>query len=214
MLSRSLSCLWITFFLHLCCYVDSGEAQNAKEGKFLKFGLLHPVAFGRHPSEFAERCPNPARTPCVLFHCFLFEILQSWMFGILSAVTRGRCAGGWQRCSRAVCERPVGGFLRTAVARNGTRIRRMSWCFYSTPRARATLTQLTSLIKNKKISQHKLGNVSGSIVPAGRQARLNGSQISVNVDAVSELVSSCKWPLSLLSALVSLNKIQQIDADP
>ncbi|XP_074541804.1 ephrin type-A receptor 7 isoform X2 [Halichoeres trimaculatus] len=31
MLSRSLSCLWITFFLHLCCYVDSGEAQNTKE---------------------------------------------------------------------------------------------------------------------------------------------------------------------------------------
>ncbi|KAM6992626.1 ephrin type-A receptor 7 isoform 3-T3 [Tautogolabrus adspersus] len=31
MLSRSLSCLWITFCLHLCCYVDSGEAQNAKE---------------------------------------------------------------------------------------------------------------------------------------------------------------------------------------
>ncbi|XP_060907267.1 ephrin type-A receptor 7 isoform X3 [Labrus mixtus] len=31
MLSRSLSCLWITFCLHLCCFVDSGEAQNAKE---------------------------------------------------------------------------------------------------------------------------------------------------------------------------------------
>ncbi|KAK9531202.1 hypothetical protein VZT92_010644 [Zoarces viviparus] len=32
MLSRSTPCLWITFFcLHLCCHVDSGEAQNAKE---------------------------------------------------------------------------------------------------------------------------------------------------------------------------------------
>ncbi|XP_018555185.1 ephrin type-A receptor 7 isoform X7 [Lates calcarifer] len=31
MLSRSNPCLWITFCLHLCCYVDSGEAQNAKE---------------------------------------------------------------------------------------------------------------------------------------------------------------------------------------
>nr|XP_012778737.2 ephrin type-A receptor 7 isoform X1 [Maylandia zebra] len=31
MLSRSLPCLWITFCLHLCFYVDSGEAQNAKE---------------------------------------------------------------------------------------------------------------------------------------------------------------------------------------
>ncbi|XP_070842888.1 ephrin type-A receptor 7 isoform X2 [Chaetodon trifascialis] len=31
MLSRSIPCLWITFCLHLCCYVDSGEAQNAKE---------------------------------------------------------------------------------------------------------------------------------------------------------------------------------------
>ncbi|XP_068564652.1 ephrin type-A receptor 7 isoform X2 [Cebidichthys violaceus] len=32
MLSRSTPCLWITFFcLYLCCHVDSGEAQNAKE---------------------------------------------------------------------------------------------------------------------------------------------------------------------------------------
>ncbi|XP_047429382.1 ephrin type-A receptor 7 isoform X1 [Mugil cephalus] len=31
MLSTSIPCLWITFCLHLCCHVDSGEAQNAKE---------------------------------------------------------------------------------------------------------------------------------------------------------------------------------------
>ncbi|XP_028253439.1 ephrin type-A receptor 7 [Parambassis ranga] len=31
MLPRCLPCLWITFCLHLCWYVDSGEAQNAKE---------------------------------------------------------------------------------------------------------------------------------------------------------------------------------------
>ncbi|XP_029318526.1 LOW QUALITY PROTEIN: ephrin type-A receptor 7 [Cottoperca gobio] len=31
MLSRSIPCLWITFCLHLCCYVDSGKAQNGKE---------------------------------------------------------------------------------------------------------------------------------------------------------------------------------------
>ncbi|XP_028460574.1 ephrin type-A receptor 7 isoform X1 [Perca flavescens] len=31
MLSRTIPCLWITFCLHLCCHVDSGEAQNAKE---------------------------------------------------------------------------------------------------------------------------------------------------------------------------------------
>ncbi|XP_041832001.1 ephrin type-A receptor 7 isoform X4 [Melanotaenia boesemani] len=31
MLSRSFPCLWITFFLHLCCHVGSGGAQNAKE---------------------------------------------------------------------------------------------------------------------------------------------------------------------------------------
>ncbi|XP_054474813.1 ephrin type-A receptor 7 isoform X2 [Anoplopoma fimbria] len=31
MLSRSTQCLWITFCLHVCCYVDSGDAQNAKE---------------------------------------------------------------------------------------------------------------------------------------------------------------------------------------
>nr|XP_046228269.1 ephrin type-A receptor 7 isoform X4 [Scatophagus argus] len=31
MLSRSLPCLWITFCLHLCCNVNCGEAQNAKE---------------------------------------------------------------------------------------------------------------------------------------------------------------------------------------
>ncbi|XP_042245491.1 ephrin type-A receptor 7 isoform X1 [Thunnus albacares] len=31
MLSTSISCLWITFCLHVCCFVDSVEAQNAKE---------------------------------------------------------------------------------------------------------------------------------------------------------------------------------------
>ncbi|KAM9355478.1 ephrin type-A receptor 7 isoform 6-T6 [Pholidichthys leucotaenia] len=31
MLATSLPCLWITFCLHLCCRVGSGEAQNAKE---------------------------------------------------------------------------------------------------------------------------------------------------------------------------------------
>ncbi|XP_055362219.1 ephrin type-A receptor 7 isoform X2 [Betta splendens] len=31
MLSTSVPCLWITLGLHLCCYIDSGEAQNAKE---------------------------------------------------------------------------------------------------------------------------------------------------------------------------------------
>ncbi|XP_030576863.1 ephrin type-A receptor 7 isoform X2 [Archocentrus centrarchus] len=31
MLSRSIPRLWITFCFYLCCYVDSGEAQNAKE---------------------------------------------------------------------------------------------------------------------------------------------------------------------------------------
>ncbi|XP_029984342.1 ephrin type-A receptor 7 isoform X3 [Sphaeramia orbicularis] len=31
MLSRSIPCLWITFCLHLCCFVDGGDAQNAKE---------------------------------------------------------------------------------------------------------------------------------------------------------------------------------------
>ncbi|XP_058468701.1 ephrin type-A receptor 7 isoform X1 [Solea solea] len=31
MLSRSVPCLWITVCLRLCCFVDSGEAQNAKE---------------------------------------------------------------------------------------------------------------------------------------------------------------------------------------
>ncbi|XP_056260956.1 ephrin type-A receptor 7 isoform X4 [Seriola aureovittata] len=31
MLSRSFPCVWIIFCLHLCCCVDSGEAQNAKE---------------------------------------------------------------------------------------------------------------------------------------------------------------------------------------
>ncbi|XP_078146230.1 ephrin type-A receptor 7 isoform X4 [Centroberyx gerrardi] len=31
MVSTSIPCLWITFCLHLCCYVDTGKAQNAKE---------------------------------------------------------------------------------------------------------------------------------------------------------------------------------------
>uniref|UniRef100_A0A667ZQW2 Ephrin type-A receptor 7 n=1 Tax=Myripristis murdjan TaxID=586833 RepID=A0A667ZQW2_9TELE len=31
MVSTSIPCLWITFCLHLCSYVDTGKAQNAKE---------------------------------------------------------------------------------------------------------------------------------------------------------------------------------------
>ncbi|XP_062322952.1 ephrin type-A receptor 7 isoform X1 [Osmerus eperlanus] len=31
MASRSIPCLWITFCLHLFCYMDTGKAQNAKE---------------------------------------------------------------------------------------------------------------------------------------------------------------------------------------
>uniref|UniRef100_A0A4W5N9K4 Ephrin type-A receptor 7 n=1 Tax=Hucho hucho TaxID=62062 RepID=A0A4W5N9K4_9TELE len=29
--STSIPCLWITFCIHLCCFVDTGKAQNAKE---------------------------------------------------------------------------------------------------------------------------------------------------------------------------------------
>ncbi|KAI1897423.1 hypothetical protein AGOR_G00083140 [Albula goreensis] len=31
MVSTSIPCLWITFFLHLCCYTNTGIAQNTKE---------------------------------------------------------------------------------------------------------------------------------------------------------------------------------------
>ena len=60
MLSRSIPSLWITVFLHFCYYVGSGEAQNAKEGKFVKFGLSHPIAFGRQPSEYTDMRPDSA----------------------------------------------------------------------------------------------------------------------------------------------------------
>lgn len=99
MLSRSIPCLWITFCLHLCCYVDSGEAQNAKEGKFLKFGLFHPTAFGRHPPELIEGFPNPADSSLVFFSISSLNPTRSfhnskrWMFYIPGAVRWGRCAG-------------------------------------------------------------------------------------------------------------------------
>lgn len=37
MLSRSLPCLWITLYIRLGCFWGSGDAQNAKEGKLVKF---------------------------------------------------------------------------------------------------------------------------------------------------------------------------------
>lgn len=37
MLSRSLPCLWITLYIRLGCFLGSGDAQNAKEGKLVKF---------------------------------------------------------------------------------------------------------------------------------------------------------------------------------
>lgn len=37
MLSRFLPCLWITLYIRLGCFLGSGDAQNAKEGKLVKF---------------------------------------------------------------------------------------------------------------------------------------------------------------------------------
>lgn len=39
MLSRSLPCLWITLYIRLGCFLGSGDAQNAKEGKLVKFAV-------------------------------------------------------------------------------------------------------------------------------------------------------------------------------
>lgn len=37
MLSRFFSCPWIALGLYLCCCLDGGDLQNAKEGKLVKF---------------------------------------------------------------------------------------------------------------------------------------------------------------------------------
>lgn len=40
MLSRFISCFWITLYIRLGCFLGGGDAQNAKEGKLVKFGAL------------------------------------------------------------------------------------------------------------------------------------------------------------------------------
>lgn len=64
MLSRSKACLWITFYLRLCCSVRGGGAQNAKDGKFGKFGLsrLSRSNSGHSDLRTEPSCLGSART--------------------------------------------------------------------------------------------------------------------------------------------------------
>lgn len=110
MLSWSTPCLWITFCLYLCCHVDSGEAQNAKEGKFPKFGLSsHPRRVGGKTSVKTRRFPQFTKgAPFVFIHISPLNtnadaLTNIWMslfiFFVLNPAPSdeaGMC-GGWQR---------------------------------------------------------------------------------------------------------------------
>lgn len=120
MISRSISCLWITFCLHVCCYVDSGEAQNAKEGKFLKFGLSSiPLRL----QTCAKMNRNVSKSGSQLYDFFFFLLLIYItilrFFNNIKKVdvlctrhSQMRPVSGDDSavCSRAVCERPLGVF--------------------------------------------------------------------------------------------------------
>lgn len=73
MLSRSKACLWITFYLHVWWCVRGGGAQNAKDGKFGKFGLSRPSRSNSGPTVLRN---DPClRSDCVrtfIYFCFLF----------------------------------------------------------------------------------------------------------------------------------------------
>lgn len=61
MLSRSKACVWITFYVHVWWRVRVGGAQNAKDGKFGKFGLSPsvPVQIWTHGSPERAVVPPP-----------------------------------------------------------------------------------------------------------------------------------------------------------
>lgn len=40
MSSRFISCFWVTLYIRLGCFLGGGDAQNAKEGKLVKFRAL------------------------------------------------------------------------------------------------------------------------------------------------------------------------------
>ena len=118
MLSRSIPCLWITFYLYLSSHVYSGEAQNAKEGKFLKFGLSIPPRSRQHP-EWSGMCSKPADT--VTTFCRIFS--QIPVFIKLSLDMNASVL-----CSRLFSDLAV--FLRTAGRHRRKHIRGWRSCFY------------------------------------------------------------------------------------
>lgn len=135
MLFRSIPCLWITVCLRLCCYVDSAEAQNAKEGKFLKFGLLIPL----HLEDILQNERRGVQTSRQIvallflrFRCYFFSILINSKGGCILCQMRPVCgddSAAIPGCLRSTS--PV--FLRTAVKRCRARIRRKSSSFYFSP---------------------------------------------------------------------------------
>lgn len=93
MLSRSISCLWITLYIRLGCFLGGGDAQNAKEGKLVKFaGLWADILGDTGPSAasllfiFAD----------VVVFWVIFDCFKGW---VVARLRRARCVQGWQRCS-------------------------------------------------------------------------------------------------------------------
>lgn len=94
MLFRSIPCLWITVCLRLCCYVDSAEAQNAKEGKFLKFGLLIPLHLEDILQNERRGVQTSRQTVALLFlrfRCYFFSILINSKGGCILCQMRPVC---------------------------------------------------------------------------------------------------------------------------
>lgn len=82
--------------------MGSGEAQNAKEGKFLKFGALHAVAFTGHIPELVEMYPNPADSTITFCHQFFYSN-PTQFFSFLTLILKvadlhAQCGQKWSVC--------------------------------------------------------------------------------------------------------------------
>lgn len=84
MVSRSLPCLWITLSIRLGWFLASGDAQNAKEGKLVKFATSRRIERGR------AECGQPK------FHSSVFfpVIFSSGLLLVSSLFTCGQRLAG------------------------------------------------------------------------------------------------------------------------
>lgn len=155
MLSRSISCLWITFCLHLCCLVDSGEAQNAKEGKLLKFGAV-PY---RRVSKTSSRISRTCRISDTQRLCSVRVFPSNSTF---CAKSKGGCFAKTSAVRRDQCDSAALGLsaselsvLRTAVKRRRTRITQEP-LFFILPRCLCAIDITSRLVKRLSVYKGEL----------------------------------------------------------